>query len=113
VLISTEIAATVAMGPGQMPSTHSRAIGRAAAGSNLILFRLPASAGFALQSRTNLTSGNWVTVASPALQIPGTNFQVKLATTNTELFFRLFKWSPADRNREKACRHRICFHENF
>jgi hypothetical protein len=48
-----------------------------------------ASAGFTVQSSTNLASGNWVTISSPAPLMIGTNYQLTLQATNLEQFFRL------------------------
>ena len=52
-----------------------------------------ASAGFTLQSRTNLVEGDWVNVTSPAPQIIGSQWQVVLPMSgNTDSrFYRLIK----------------------
>jgi hypothetical protein len=52
-----------------------------------------ASAGFTLQSRTNLTLGDWMDVTLPAPQIVGSNWQVALPSSgNTpSTFYRLLK----------------------
>jgi regulation of enolase protein 1 (concanavalin A-like superfamily) len=52
-----------------------------------------ASAGFTLQSRTNLTLGNWETVASPLPQIVGDRWKVTVSPSgNTaSVFYRLAK----------------------
>lgn len=88
---SAEIAATDALGPDQVLNPNSPVVGMAVTGANLTLSWPLASAGFALQSRTNLTLGNWVTVSSPAPQIVGTNYQIALPVTNAIQFFRLSK----------------------
>ena len=88
-LSSTEIAATQALGPDQLLSTNSPPIAVTVTSTNLTLFWPLASAGFAVQSSTNLASGNWVTISSPAPLIIGTNCQLTLQPTNLEQFFRL------------------------
>jgi hypothetical protein len=90
-LSAAEIAATYALGSDQLLSTNSPAVNLTVTGANLALSWPLASAGFTLQSRTNLALGNWLTVASPAPQIVGTNYQVALPPTNSMQFFRLTK----------------------
>lgn len=58
-------------------------------GTSLTMSWPVASAGFTLQSCTNLMSGNWVTVSTPVPQIIGTNYQIALPATNAAQFFRL------------------------
>lgn len=52
-----------------------------------------AAAGFTLQSRTDLASGNWVNVASPAPQIIGGLWQVAIpvSSATNSIFYRLMK----------------------
>jgi hypothetical protein len=50
-----------------------------------------ASAGFTLQSATNLTSGNWAAVTAAVLQIVGTNYLLTFPATNALQIFRLVK----------------------
>jgi hypothetical protein len=51
-----------------------------------------ATAGYTVQSRTNLFLGEWTTVTSPAPQIVGGNWQVVLpAAMNDSIFYRLAK----------------------
>jgi len=90
-LSSAEVAATYALGPDQLLSTNSPTVVVSMSGTNLTMSWPVASAGFALQSCTNLASGNWVTVSSPAPQIVGTNYLIALPATNTIRFFRLSK----------------------
>jgi hypothetical protein len=61
----------------------------AATGTGLTLSWPLVSAGFTLQSRSNLMSGSWVTNSLPAPQIVGTNYQVTVPATNQAQFFRL------------------------
>jgi len=56
--------------------------------TNLTLLWPLGSAGYTLQSCTNLMSGNWAAV-SPAPQTVGTNYQITLPATNAAQFFRL------------------------
>ena len=88
-----EVAAAYAMGPNQLLSTNSPPIGTALTGANLTLTWPLASAGFTLQSRTNLVLGNWVNVASPAPQMIGGQWQVSLPQSGNanSTFYRLVK----------------------
>jgi hypothetical protein len=90
-LSSAEIAATYALGPNQLSSTNSPNVAFSISGPNLTVSWPLVSASFTLQSSTNLASGNWVIVSSPAPQIIGTNYQVALPATNAIQFFRLSK----------------------
>ena len=60
-------------------------------GTNFMFSWPAAAAGFTLQSTTNLASGNWTAMTSPAPQIVDTNYQFTLPATNTMEFFRLSK----------------------
>jgi glucuronoarabinoxylan endo-1,4-beta-xylanase len=93
-LSPAEIAATYALGPNQLLSTNSPTTALSSSGTNLIMSWPLASAGFKLQSSTNLASGNWVTITSAVPQIVGaTNWQVMLppATNAGSMFYRLVK----------------------
>jgi fibronectin type 3 domain-containing protein len=92
-LSPAEIAATYAIGPNELLSTNSPPISIAATPTNLILTWPLASAGFTLQSRTNLIEGNWVNVTSPAPQIVGGQWQVALPLSGNgdSAFYRLSK----------------------
>jgi hypothetical protein len=92
-LSSAEIAATVALGAGQLLSTNSPPMNVALKNTNLTVSWPPTNAGFNLQSPTNLASGNWVNVASPAPQIVGGQWQMALpvSSTNPGTFYRLLK----------------------
>jgi hypothetical protein len=92
-LSAAEIAATYVLGPNQLLSTNSPAISLNAAPPNVTLTWPLASAGFTVQSRTNLVSGNWVNVLSPAPEIIGGYWQVTLpvSASTPAIFYRLFK----------------------
>jgi len=91
-LSSAEIAATVALGAGQLLSTNSPAMSMALTGTNLTLAWPLANAGFTLQSRTNLALGSWLNVTSPAPQITGGQWQLTLPQSiNSSKFYRLVK----------------------
>jgi hypothetical protein len=92
-LSSAEIAATHALGPNQLLNTDSPPVGMAVTASNLTLTWPLASAGFTLQSRTNLVLGNWVNVASPTPQIVGGQWQITLPRSGNvgSTFYRLVK----------------------
>lgn len=88
-----EIAATSALGPDQLLSTNPPQLSLALKGTNLLISWPLANAGFTLQSQTNLASGNWVNMMSPARHIAGNQWQVALplpAGTNS-VFYRLIK----------------------
>lgn len=61
--------------------------------TNLTLSWPLASAGFTLQSRTNLVLGNWENVTSPPPQVVGDQWQVTLPPPDVEgsVFYRLAK----------------------
>ncbi len=92
-LSSTEMAATAALGTGQLLSTNSPQMSMAITGANLTLSWPLASAGYTLQSSTNLMEGNWLNVALPAPQIVGSNWQVILPMTGStpSTFYRVLK----------------------
>ena len=92
-LSPAEIAATYALGSSQLLSAASPTLTSSAAANNLTLSCPLTSAGFTVQSRTNLIVGNWVSVPSPAPQIIGGQWQVTLPTVvGTPLtFYRLLK----------------------
>ena len=90
-LSAAEIAATYALGPNQLLSTNRPTAVLSMSGANLNMSWPVASAGFALQSCTNLASPTWVTVTSAAPQIVNGQWSVTLPLpTNAEpVFYRL------------------------
>jgi hypothetical protein len=92
-LSPAEIAATRALGPDQLLSTNSPPISVTATPTSLTLTWPLASAGFTVQSRTNLAASNWVNVTSPAPQIVGGQWQVTLPLSggDNSTFYRLSK----------------------
>jgi len=91
-LSAAEIAATAALGTSQQLSTNSPAMNIANAGASLTMSWPLASAGYTLQSRSNLVLGNWVNVMSPAPQIVGNQWQVTLPSSNAgSVYYRLSK----------------------
>jgi hypothetical protein len=92
-LSSAEIAATYALGVGQLLSTNSPAMNLALTGANLTMSWPLASAGYTLQSRTNLTLGDWMNVTLPAPQIIGGQWQMAwpLSGNTSSTFFRLIQ----------------------
>ena len=79
------------LGPDQL--LNSPQMGVALTGTNLIILWPLASAGFTLQSRTNLALGDWMNVTSPAPQIVSSNRQVMLPLSGNvnSAFYRLAK----------------------
>jgi hypothetical protein len=92
-LSAAEIAASYALGVNSLLSTNSPAIGLSNTPASLTLTWPLASAGFIVQSRTNLAAGSWVNVTSLAPQIIGTQWQVILGVSNSldSTFYRLIK----------------------
>jgi poly(hydroxyalkanoate) depolymerase family esterase len=92
-LSSAEMAATAALGPGQLLNTYSPTIQLASAGTNLTLSWPVANAGFTLQWRTNLNLGSWANVTSPVPQIVGNQWQFSLpvSASTPARFYRLVK----------------------
>ncbi len=88
-LSATEIAATQALGPGQLLSTASPVMSATLTSNRLTLAWPLANAGFTLLTSTNLASGNWT--LAPVAQIVGNQWQVTLPLANTRQFFQLFK----------------------
>jgi hypothetical protein len=92
-LSSAEMAATAALGPGQLLNTYSPTIQLASAGTNLTLSWPVANAGFTLQWRTNLNLGSWANVTSPVPHIVGNQWQFSLpvSASTPARFYRLVK----------------------
>jgi hypothetical protein len=92
-LSPAEIAATDAMGPNQLLNTNSPSVDVATTSTNLILTWPVGSAGFTLQSSTNLAPGGWTNVTSPVPQIVGGQWQISLPASGNAgaAFYRLAK----------------------
>ncbi len=92
-LSAAEIAAAYSLGVNLLLSTNSPAITLTNSATSLTLTWPLASAGFTVQSRTNLAAGNWLNVASPAPQIIGGQWQVTVGVSNNldSTFYRLVK----------------------
>jgi hypothetical protein len=92
-LSPAEIAATYALGPNQLFSTNSPMLVCSVSANNLTLSWPVTSAGFTLQSCTNLLQGNWLDVSSASVQIIAGQWQVTLpeAAHAPSTFYRLLK----------------------
>jgi hypothetical protein len=92
-LSASEIAATFALGPSPVLNTNHPALSLTATPASLTLTWPLASAGFSVQSRTNLALGNWVNLTAPAPQIVGGQWRVTLpaSANTTSTFYRLSK----------------------
>jgi O-glycosyl hydrolase len=92
-LSPAEVAATFNLGPSELLSTNSPFAALTTSGTNLAISWPVASAGFSLQSSTNLAADRWTTLLSPAPQIINGQWQVTLPLLgNTSLiFYRLVK----------------------
>ena len=88
-LSPNQIVATDVLGPNQVLSTGSPPISLTTTPTSLTLTWPLASAGFTLQTRTNLVLGSWLHLTSPTPQIIGTNYQIALPVINAMQFFRL------------------------
>jgi O-glycosyl hydrolase len=88
-----EIAATDALGPDQLLSTNNPIIAGSTSANNLALSWPVASAGFTLQSCTNLIQGSWFNATSVSPQIVGGKWQVTLPLSGNadSTFYRLVK----------------------
>jgi arabinoxylan arabinofuranohydrolase len=92
-LTAAEIAATAALGPNQLLSADNPALGLNLTPTTLTLSWPLATAGYTVQSRTNLLLGNWVNVTAPAPQISSGQWQITLPRAGTvdATFYRLVK----------------------
>lgn len=92
-LSAEEIAATEALGPDEVLSDDNPNLNFSVTSSNMMLTWPLADAGFALQSRTNLATGNWTNVAAPKPQIASNHWQIVLPAINdaSSTFYRLVK----------------------
>jgi hypothetical protein len=77
----------------QMLSTNSPVVLPSIGGGNLVMTWPLASAGFTLQSCTNLTGGQWMNVTSSAPQMLNGQWQMTLSilTNSPGAFYRLVK----------------------
>ena len=89
-LNTNQIAATQVLGANQLLSPDSPTVGVALMGNSLTLSWPLASAGFNLQSRTNLLLGAWLP-ANLASQIIGDQWQIIIPMTNSGQYYRLQK----------------------
>lgn len=87
-LSASEIAASQTLGPGQVLSSASPALGVSADGSNLTLSWPLASAGWSVSTTTNLAAGGWTTLPA-SQQIVGALWQVTVPIQSIEQYFRL------------------------
>lgn len=90
-LHADEITATHLLGPDQRLTTTNRILAVTEAGGNLTLSWPLGGAGFALQSRTNLTLGEWAGAGTAAPQIVGDRWEVVVPISGYTRFYRLQK----------------------
>ena len=84
-----EIQAADVIGPNQLLTTNATLTVNQS-GGNVTLSWPVAAAGFSVQSRAALGSGNWTTLTN-APSLSGNNWQVTLPETGTAQFFRLWR----------------------
>lgn len=92
-LSAAEIAATYALGVNQQLSAVSPTLSMATTSTQFTFTWPLASAGYTLQSRTNLLLGNWTNISSPMPQIVGSQWQMVLpvVSNSSSMFYRLIK----------------------
>ena len=92
-LSGADVAATDALGPGQLLSTNSPLLSAALTGTNLTLSWPVASPDYAVLARTNLVLGSWSIVTSPVPQLVSNQWQMPLPppTNAGALFYQLVK----------------------
>jgi hypothetical protein len=90
VMSPNDVKVTQILGPAQELAT-SASINAAISGGNVVLSWPEAAGAFALQSRTNLLSGTWTTISSPAAQLVGSQWQVTVPNSGGAKFFRLVR----------------------
>ena len=88
-MLPAEIAATQLLGTDQVLATNTPAVSIAGSSAGLTFAWPTASAGFTLQTRTNLMSGSWVDVTTGSPQLTNNQWQVVLPATNNTCFYRL------------------------
>lgn len=84
-----EIAATQGLGPDQLLTGSNPAMQVSSGGGSLVLSWPLAAASFSVQSCSNLSLGNWVTVSSPKPAIVGNRWQITLPFSEGQQYFRL------------------------
>jgi alpha-L-arabinofuranosidase len=88
-LSASQIAATDALGPGQVLSNANPVMSVTATSGSLTLSWPLANAGFTLMLRTDLVVGAWVPVTSPAPQIVSGQWQLTVPLSEGAQFYRL------------------------
>ncbi|HMP84871.1 MAG TPA: LamG domain-containing protein, partial [Verrucomicrobiota bacterium] len=92
-LSASEIAAPYALGPSDVLSDESPMMEMVSTPTDLTLTWSLESAGYTVQSRTNLLIGDWINVPSPSPQIVNGRWQVTLPVSagTPETYYRLSK----------------------
>ncbi|MGA2555400.1 MAG: LamG-like jellyroll fold domain-containing protein, partial [Verrucomicrobiota bacterium] len=92
-LSPAEVAATFNLGPNQLLSTNSPMVAYSTSASHLTLSWPMSSAGFMLQSSTNLLQGNWLNLTSVPPQIGAGQWQITIPLSGSAdaVFYRLVK----------------------
>jgi hypothetical protein len=89
-LSAEEIAASEILGANQLLSTNvTMSVTRS--GANAVLSWPVAAAGFSAQTRSNLTSGSWVTLTNAPALSGNSKWQVTLPASGAQQFYRLWR----------------------
>jgi alpha-L-arabinofuranosidase len=88
-LSASQIAATDALGAGQLLSSATPAMAATAANGSLTLSWPLANAGFTLMSRTDLVLSAWTPVTSPVPQIVAGQWQINILFLQGTKYYRL------------------------
>ncbi len=89
-LSPNDVLSTQVLGPNQVLASSVKA-SAAVSGSNLVISWPVAGGAYSLQSTTNLTSGTWITEASPAPLLAGSQWQVTIPKGDGTKFYRLVR----------------------
>ena len=85
-----EIVASDVLGPNALLST-SVSVKASVSGGNVVLSWPVAAAGFSVQAKSNLASGNWVTLTNAPVLVGNTTWQTTVPRTGGVQFFRLWR----------------------
>lgn len=88
-LSPAEIAATQELGPDALLSADSPALQTSVSGEDMLIGWPASSAGYVVQSRTNLVDGEWIDDPSATPQLDNGQWRVTVPVTNDVRFYQL------------------------